>query len=73
MESNHDTNERLAILETRMQTVIQELGDVRQDTKDIKQSLNNQRGFIGGALAVLTPIWAVLIVFADKIWGYLTQ
>jgi len=73
MESNHDTNERLAILETRMQTVIQELGDVRQDTKDIKQSLNNQRGFIDGALAVLTPICAVLIVFADKIWGYLTQ
>lgn len=53
--------ERVAILETKLETAVEKLDSIEANTADIKDTLSKQRGFIAGILAVLTPIWAVVL------------
>lgn len=49
--------ERVAVLETKMETAVEELAIIREHTEAIRSSMTKQTGFIAGALAILTPIW----------------
>jgi hypothetical protein len=58
--------ERVAILETKLETAVEKLEIIEQNTAAIKDSMAKQRGFIAGILAVLTPIWAVILYIGKE-------
>lgn len=53
--------ERVAVLETKLDTALLQLETVEENTSAIKESMSKQRGFIAGILAVITPIWGVIL------------
>lgn len=66
--------ERVAVLETKLETAVEKLDTIEQNTADIKDSMAKQRGFIAGILAVLTPIWAVILYVGKEFFdGFLSK
>lgn len=66
--------ERVAILETKLETAVEKLDSIEANTTAIKDSMAKQRGFLAGMLAILTPIWgAVLYVGKEFVDGFLSK
>jgi hypothetical protein len=63
-----DNGERIAALETQMETLLSRLDAIETDTKEIKATLTQQRGFIAGMLTILAPLWGFAIFVANKLW-----
>lgn len=62
--------ERIATLETKIELLLQKTEAIETDVAAIKTSMNQQRGFVAGMLAILAPLWAVLIYAANRAWEY---
>lgn len=71
--------ERLATLEAHRENEMRDAAEVKRkldemDTKvdQINSKLDGQRGFITGAMTVLTFIWGILGTVAVAFWNYFT-
>jgi hypothetical protein len=72
--------ERIATLEAQRQAdrehvseLRDKLEDVHADVLAIKSRLDKQKGYIAGALSVLTAIWAVVGAVAYLLWQWFTK
>lgn len=72
------TNERLATLEAKIDAIPdieEDVKIIRMDVEHIKQSLQGQRGFVSGVVAVLSAVaafvTAMIITAWEKIVGVL--
>lgn len=63
-----DNGERIATLETQMESLVSKLEAIEKDTKEIKAAMTQQRGFIAGMLTILAPLWGFAIFIANKLW-----
>lgn len=68
-----ETVERVATLETQMDTLLEKVNRIEQDTSSIKESLNRQRGFVAGMLTILTPLWGILLLAGHEAWKWLQE
>lgn len=72
--------ERLARLEAQREAEMRDAAEVKRkldemDTKvdEINSKLDGHRGFITGAMTVLTFIWGVVGAVAVAFWNYFTS
>jgi hypothetical protein len=74
------SNERIARLEAKMENVEFAINEMREDVKvtrqqtlEIREGLQKQKGFIAGGVAVIVAIWSLVAgtvaVMWDKIVG----
>lgn len=62
-----DNVERIAALETQMDSLLAKVGGIESDLKEIKDSLTKQRGFMAGVMTVLAPIWGGVIYIGHRV------
>jgi hypothetical protein len=69
------TVERVAALEARhdnqddrIRRIEAKLDQVAADTSEIRHTLQRQRGFVSGMIAVILPIWSVLLAGVVVLW-----
>lgn len=72
--------ERISVLEThrendalRLRTIEQKLDLVHNDLGEIKATLTKQRGFIAGMMAVIVPLWSLVVAAGVALWQRFTQ
>lgn len=63
---SHD--ERIATLEANSANDRAILKEIHKDVKDMKATLNKQRGFVNGAVAVLSFMWGLLLFGVKLVW-----
>jgi hypothetical protein len=69
-----DSGERIVALETQMEMLLGSVSAIEADTKEIKATLTQQRGFIAGMLAVITPIWGAILYMGKELFdGFLSK
>jgi hypothetical protein len=79
-----DLNERVAIVETRLESIEATLNthftedEERMDKITIKleelsQQLNASKSFIGGVVFILSCIWAVFLTFKETIFNHVSK
>jgi hypothetical protein len=66
--------ERVAILETKLETAVEKLDSIEEHTAAIRDSMSKQRGFMAGMLAILTPIWGAILYMGKELFdGFLSK
>ena len=72
--------ERLARLESQRENEMRdaaelklELKEVNKKVDEINSKMDSQKGFVAGALTVLTFIWGVVGAVAVALWNYFTS
>lgn len=64
-----DNGERIAVLESQMKSLLESVESINSDTKAIKATLTQQRGFIAGMLTILAPLWGLVLFIAHEVWS----
>jgi hypothetical protein len=66
-------SERIAILETKAESIQQTLMRVDGNVADVKEAMSKQKGFIGGVMFIMAPISVLLAVIAKEVWHIISQ
>lgn len=71
------SDERVAALEAHregdqaaIEKMAKQLDTVAADVSEIKLGLARQKGFLGGVLAVLLPIWTFITLAVGAVWEW---
>lgn len=64
---HHEHATRIAVLESKMDSLSASLTEIKKTQDVIVQSLNKNKGFWGGALLMISAIWAFLTQIAPHI------
>lgn len=74
------TDERLATLEAQREADImisaqtkQKVDEIDQKVDDINRKLDRQKGFIAGAMMVLTALWGAIVAAGYASWEYISS
>jgi hypothetical protein len=66
--------ERVAVLETKLETAVEKLDSIEANTVVIRDSMAKQRGFLAGMLAVITPIWGAILYMGKELFdGFVSK
>lgn len=72
--------ERLATLEAHRESEMRDAAELKRELKEvnskvdeINSKMDSQKGFVAGALTVLTFIWGVVGAVAVAMWDYFTS
>lgn len=66
--SENSIEARVSVLENQMDVALLDLKEIKADTNEIKSTLSKQKGFIAGVLAVITPIWALIVYYVKQLF-----
>ena len=64
-----DINERLAVLESKVESFQKSQDDILIEVKSINNTLGRYKGFFGGVIFVVSAVWA----FIDLTKGWLVN
>lgn len=72
--------ERLARLEAQRENEMRDAAELKKEVQEVNRKvdeinskMDSQKGFVAGALTVLTFIWGVVGAVAVAMWNYFTS
>jgi hypothetical protein len=68
-KTNTNHSERIAILETKVDLNSASLKSIEDQLKSIGDSLSKNKGFWGGAMLMVSALWA----FATQLWPHVVS
>jgi len=73
------TESRIAVLEEKSRADSEKIGAIEHkidatytEVLAIRETLNKQKGFISGVMAVFIPLWSLAVALAVAGWNYFT-